>query len=222
MKQLADDLYMLGGFPPHVINVYLMGDVLLDAGTRHATSRIERQLRGHNVTAHALTHAHPDHQGSSHQVCEMLGIPLWCGSGDADAVENPALILERLPKFWLNSLIATRWLGPAHPVSRTLHEGNEAGGFTVLETPGHSAGHVAYWRESDRVLILGDVLRNMSLLTGLPSLGEPPSVFTPNPAQNRQSARKLAALEPNLVCFGHGPPLRDTKKFVKFVSSLPD
>jgi hydroxyacylglutathione hydrolase len=87
--------------------------------------------------------------------------------------------------------------------------------------PGHSPGHVAYWRESDRVLILGDVLNNMNLVTGIPGLREPPVAFTTDPAQNRESARRLAALEPALVCFGHGPPLRDTRRLVDFAESLP-
>ena len=87
--------------------------------------------------------------------------------------------------------------------------------------PGHSPGHVAYWRESDRVLIAGDVLNGMNLITGIPGLHEPPNAFTTDPAQNRESARRLAALEPSLVVFGHGPPLRDTRKFVDFVNGLP-
>lgn len=66
MRELADDLYLLAGFPPNAINVYLMGDVLIDAGTRHARGRILRQLSARTVNAHALTHAHPDHQGASH------------------------------------------------------------------------------------------------------------------------------------------------------------
>src|SRR5690349_13773933 len=98
MKRLADDLFLLEGFPPNLINVYLMGGVLIDAGTRHAVARIKHQLQGQNVLAHALTHAHPDHQGSSHAICEAFDIPLWCGADDADAVTNPALIIERLPK----------------------------------------------------------------------------------------------------------------------------
>ena len=65
MKRLADGLHMLSGFPPNGINVYLMGDVLVDAGTRHSGRRIFRQLEGHKVATHALTHAHPDHQGAS-------------------------------------------------------------------------------------------------------------------------------------------------------------
>ena len=59
MKRLIDGLYLLRGFPPFAINVYLMGDVIVDAGTRHATRRILRQVRGHPVSALALTHAHP-------------------------------------------------------------------------------------------------------------------------------------------------------------------
>jgi glyoxylase-like metal-dependent hydrolase (beta-lactamase superfamily II) len=220
MKRMADGVYQLGGFPPNAINVYLMGDVLVDAGTRLARRRILRQLRGHHVAAHALTHAHPDHQGASHAVCEALGIPLWCSEKDSDAAEDPRLILDRMPRHVVNRLFAANVFGPGHPVARRLAEGDEVGGFTVVETPGHTAGHVSFWRAAGRVLVLGDVIAHMHMLTGLPLLREPPWFFSADPARNRDSARKLAALEPALVCFGHGPPLRDTAKFVRFVGGL--
>lgn len=220
MKQLADDLYLLRGFPPNGINVYLMGDVLIDAATRHATRRILRQLRGRTVTAHALTHAHPDHQGASHAVCETLGIPLWCGERDVQAMETGQVVAGQ-PSSPLNRLIAAVWPGPPHSVARPLKEGDAAAGFAVLEVPGHSAGHVAYWREADRTLICGDVFNNMNLITGIPGLHEPPAIFTPDPARNRESMRRLAALEPRLVCFGHGPPLRDPAKLRAFADKLP-
>ena len=70
------------------------------------------------------------------------------------------------------------------------------------------------------VLILGDVLNNMNLMTGIAGLHEPPDFFNVDSAQNRASARRLAALRPSLACFGHGPPLRDTRKFVDFVQKL--
>jgi glyoxylase-like metal-dependent hydrolase (beta-lactamase superfamily II) len=220
VKQLADGLYQLSGFPPNGINVYLMDDVLVDAATRHASRRILRQVRGHAVTAHALTHAHPDHQGASKAICDALDVPLWVGEADVPAMETGDIGSEQ-PDHWLNNVIDRVWSGPPRKVDRVLHEGDEVAGFQVLEVPGHSAGHVAYWRESDRALVLGDVLNGMNLLTGIPGLHEPPRIFTPDPARNRESARKLAALEPALVCFGHGPPLRNTKKFVDFVNALP-
>jgi hydroxyacylglutathione hydrolase len=220
MKQLAEGLHWLHGLPPCAINVYLMGDVIVDAGTRHAARRILRQVRGRPVSALALTHAHPDHQGSCHAVCEALGIPLWCGAADADAVEDPGLMLRRLPKNWLTRSIGPLMAGPPHPVARRLREGDEVGGFLVLETPGHCAGHVSYWRASDRVLILGDVLAHFRPPIGLRGLREPPALFSPDPATNRHSARRVADLAPALVCFGHGPPLADPSRFVKFVRRL--
>jgi glyoxylase-like metal-dependent hydrolase (beta-lactamase superfamily II) len=87
--------------------------------------------------------------------------------------------------------------------------------------PGHSAGHVAYWRESDRTLVLGDVLNNMDIVTGRRGLHEPKRFFTPDPARNRESIRRVAALEPALVCFGHGPPLRDAAALTRFAAGLP-
>jgi hydroxyacylglutathione hydrolase len=170
------------------------------------------------VSAHALTHAHPDHFGSSHAVCEALQIPLWCGANDAAVAEGQrpapgqgraAKLLGRLPP------------PKPHPVARRLMEGDEVAGFTVLEVPGHSPGHVAYWRESDRTLICGDVLFTLSLPTLRPRLREPYASFTPDPSRNSDSARRLAQLKPSLILFGHGPPLHDGDHFVRFVESLP-
>jgi hydroxyacylglutathione hydrolase len=221
MKQLAEGVWQLSGFPPNAINIFLLEDVLVDAGTRHSGRRIFRQLKGHNVSAHALTHAHPDHQGASHEVCEKLGIPFWVGEHDADAAESPYLIRQRQPDHPVARFFYSIFRGPGHPVDRKLVEGDEVAGFRVLDVPGHSKGHVAFWRESDRVLVLGDVLNNMDVITGIPGLHDPKPYLTPDPAENRRSARKLAALEPALVVFGHGGPLRDTGKFVKFVEGLP-
>ena len=90
----------------------------------------------------------------------------------------------------------------------------------MLDTPGHSPGLISLWREFDRVLLCSDVLFNRDLKTQLNRLREPPKVFTLDPARARESAHKVAALEPAVVCFGHGPPLRNTRKFVDFVASL--
>ena len=218
MQRLAEDLELLDGFPPFSINIYVMGGVLVDSGTRFAVRRIVRQLRGRSLTAHALTHAHPDHQGASHAICELLGLPLWCGAADALAMETAGEIMARMPLHWLSATVGPHWVGPPHPVSRKLREGDEVGGFRVLETPGHTAGHLSFWREQDRVLVLGDVLANMHIWTGLPKLREPQRIFSLDPALNRQSAWRLAELQPRLTCFGHGPPLRDPRRLLKFVS----
>ncbi len=218
MHRLAEDLELLDGFPPFSINIYVMGGVLVDSGTRFAVRRIVRQLRGRRLTAHALTHAHPDHQGASHAICELLGLPLWCGAADALAMETAGEIMARMPPHWLTATVGPHWVGPPHPVARQLREGDEVGGFRVLETPGHTAGHLSFWRERDRVLVAGDVLANMQIWTGLPRLREPQRLFSLDPAMNRRSAWRLAELQPRLTCFGHGPPLRDPRRLLEFVS----
>jgi hydroxyacylglutathione hydrolase len=220
MKQLAEDVYQLKGWPPNAINVYLVADVLIDAATRQAERRITRQISGRPVSAHTLTHVHPDHQGSSHAICEKLDIPLWCGQADVPTMEIPGNVVSAGAPQFLRRLQERLWVGPPHPVARALKEGDEVAGFTVLETPGHTPGHLSYWRERDRVLIVGDVLANMNLTTGIPVLREPLAFATPDPVRNRESARRLAELKPALACFGHGPPLRDPDKLAKFVAGL--
>ena len=221
MKELAPGVWQLSGFPPNGINVFLLGDVLVDSASRHAGRRILRQLRGRKVTAHALTHAHPDHQGASKEVCEALGVPFWVGERDADAAENPDLIKQRQPSHPVARFYDRIFRGPGRRVDRILSEGDEVAGFEVLDTPGHSAGHVSYWRESDRVLVLGDVLNNMDVITGR---SRPPRAE----ALPHARPRREPALDPQaggaraaLVLFGHGAPLRDTEKLRSFVAKLP-
>jgi hydroxyacylglutathione hydrolase len=203
---VADNVHLLRGRPPNLINVYLAGDVLVDAGTPGARKRILRQLAGREVTTHVVTHAHPDHFGSSHAVCEQLGIPLWIGELDADAIESgsPVPAPGRVP-----ALMAKAKMPPGHPVARRLREGDEVAGFMVLDVPGHSPGHIALWRESDRTLICGDVFFNLT------KPGGPPSFLTVDPELNRASMRRLAALRPAVALFGHGAPLRDPDRLAR-------
>lgn len=211
MNELADGVWMLKGFPPHTINVYLIDDVLIDAGTVLAGPRILRQLKGRDVKAHALTHAHIDHFGASHHVCKKLDIPLWCGELDTPAMESGKMVAAHGPDLKC---------APGHPVDRPLREGDTVGSFRVLEVPGHSPGHVAYWRESDRTLVCGDVMWGYNPFLQSGDIREPFTAFSPDPQQNRESARRLAALEPELICFGHGKPVRDPERFAAAVERL--
>ncbi len=47
-------------------------------------------------------------------------------------------------------------------------------------------------------------------------------MLTRDPERNRESVRRLAALEPELVCFGHRPPLRDPAKLRTLAAGLPE
>ncbi len=219
MKYLAPGVWRLKEFPRPLINVYLAEDVLIDAGRRWDRKRIFAELEGREISMLALTHVHPDHQGCAKDVCEARGIPLACHEGDVDAMEG------RRPVAATSNpgakAFARMWEGPPHKVDRVLREGDEVAGFRVVHAPGHAPGEVIFFRESDRVAICGDVIRNISYVTMRTRLAEPPDQLTTDPPENRRSIRKLADLNPSLILPGHGPPVTDIAAFERFAAGLP-
>jgi len=221
LKYLAPGVWRLKEFPAPTINCYLAEDVLIDAGRTWDRRRIFAELDGREISMLALTHVHPDHQGVAKDVCEARGIPLACHAGDVDAMEGRRPVQEASASNPVNRMIASIWQGPPYKVERVLEEGDEVARFRVVHTPGHSRGHVLFFRESDRVVICGDVIRNMSYATGLPGIKEPPPLFTYDMEENRRSIRKLAELNPSLILPGHGPAVTDMSAFERFVAKLP-
>jgi hydroxyacylglutathione hydrolase len=204
MQIIADGVWQLRGVPASAVNVYLVNDVLIDAGTRWAKGRILSELRRHRIRMVALTHCHPDHQGVAAHLCKQRKVPLACHEADVAAMEGRR---PMLPDNMIMRVGHRLLSGPAHPVERVLREGDEVAGFRVIHTPGHTPGHVIFFRDSDRVAIAGDLLANFNFLKWRPELTEPLWFFSHDPALNRRSLRKLIELQPRVVCFGHGPQL---------------
>jgi hydroxyacylglutathione hydrolase len=221
LKYLAPGVWRLKELPAPTINVYLAEDVLIDAGRRWDRGRIFAEIEGRELSMLALTHVHPDHQGVAKDVCLTRDIPLACHADDVDAMEGRRPIQEAAPTNPYNRIIKRIWQGPPYEVGRVLNEGDEIAGFRVIHAPGHARGEVIFFRDSDRVAICGDVIRNLSYATGLPGVKEPPDIFTYDPAENRRSIRKLADLNPSLILPGHGPAVSDMAAFERFVAALP-
>lgn len=220
MKEVADGVLLLrsSALSP---NIYLLDNVLVDAGTRRGAPLILRQLRARTPAVLLLSHVHPPTQGASSTLCRELGLELWCGERDVEVAETGDMASAQ-PRHWINPLQQRLLGGPGHSVARALRVGDTVNDFTVLAVPGHSPGHIALWREADRTLILGDVVNNQNVWTTRPGLHEPPAVFTPDPVLNRQSARRLAMLRPRVALFSHGPPLEDPDALEAFAGSMPD
>ncbi|KAF2327134.1 MBL fold metallo-hydrolase [Flavobacterium nitrogenifigens] len=221
MKNIAKDVYQIPLFPRNAINCYLIEDVLIDAGIRSSANTIFKALNEKPISKHVLTHAHADHQGSSKTICETLNIPLLCSEPEKEFAENGNVVTEYPnPNHLISKFQKNFWAGKGHFVSHTLKEGDQIGGFTVIETPGHSRGHISFFREKDGVLIVGDVMTNMNLLTTKVGLHEPPNLFTADKETNRKSIQKLAFLKPKILCFGHGPVLFRNGEFEKFTQNI--
>jgi hydroxyacylglutathione hydrolase len=225
MRQIAPDVFHIPLTPRNGINAYLIGDVLVDTGIPTSAGTLKKAVRDKGVKTIALTHAHGDHVGSARKLKDEFDLPVWVGAKDREATEaGKAVKKDPFNAPGLSVIAGALGDFKAVPVGRVLNEGDElAAGFTVLETPGHSPGHVSFWRAEDKTLICGDVFFNMHVLTTVPGLRQPPGPFTVNPKQNRDSERKLADLRPSVVGFGHGPVLSENAaaKLSDFVADLP-
>ncbi len=224
MKLVAPGLWHFTFLWPYAFNAYFIESgaegIVVDASTRWDWLLMKNQLKGRRVTGIVLTHAHPDHQGCAAKICRRFQVPLSCHQADADSAEGRAPLVRQSAAWELIGDLV--WAGPRSPVSRRLTEGDTVAGFTVIHLPGHTPGQIALFRESDRVAIVGDVLNSNDYVMGfLPLVREPPRTFSLSPSQNRDSIRRLAALNPTLICTGHGPPIRHLPRFHRFLQKLP-
>lgn len=221
MRLIAKDIYQIPVMPRNSINTYLVEDILIDAGIKSSASTILKSLTGKPVSSHVLTHAHADHQGSSKVICEHFEIPLWCSLLEKPQAETGDVTKEYPRQNHIITKFQKQfWAGQGFKVSRTLKENDFIGDFTVIETPGHSSGHLSFYREKDGVLIVGDALVNMNLVTTFVGLHQPPALFTTNKEMNIKSIKKLASLHPKVLCFGHGPVLFNTGQFEEFAKKI--
>ncbi len=221
MKKIAENVFQIPLMPRNAINCYVIDDILIDAGIRSSGNKILKAIKNTAITKHVLTHAHADHQGSSDFLCNRLNIPLWASELEKENAESGNVTYE-YPNS--NGLIAKfqqkNWAGKGHKVSQVLKEGDAVGSFTVIDTPGHSKGHISFFRETDRVMIVGDVLVNMNLITTIVGLHQPPNLFTTDKKKNMESIKKIVALKPKVLCFGHGPVLFDNGELEQFMSRM--
>jgi len=221
MKEIAKNVFQIPLLPRNSINCYVIDDVLIDSGIRSSGNKILNAIRNIKITKHALTHAHADHQGSSSVICHTLNIPLWTSELERNNAESGNVIDEYPNEKHLIAIFQQKyWAGIGHKVSCLLKEGDSVGSFTVIETPGHSKGHISFFREKDKVLIVGDTLLNMNLLTTVAGLHQPPEIFTKDINKNKESIKKIYDLKPRILCFGHGPVLYNNGELERFLSAM--
>lgn len=238
MKEIAPDVVCLGPWGRSQTNVYLVRAdrswVLVDAGWRSDSRRIEeatRSLLGINQHPMAilLTHVHPDHAGAAKDLAAAWGCPVFVhpdelgiARGDFSAMWRCAGPLDRylilpavsaLGRRRRDAMLATSSLQAA---VRGLESGGtipDLPGWEWVHTPGHTLGHVAYFRRPDRVLISGDAVVTLrvntaaGILLGRAGLSGPPWYTTWSQPQARASIRSLARLEPAVIAGGHGRPI---------------
>ena len=165
--------------PTLIANAYLVGDgaswVLVDACTPGNESRIQRAAEhrfgpGGRPCAILLTHGHFDHAGSARPLAAAWGVRVYAHSRELPYLTGQA----NYPPFDLSSpgfFTRIARFFPNHTVNLETHvgvlEAKQAvpglPNWEIIETPGHTPGHVAFFRCSDAVLLAGDAVTTMNL-----------------------------------------------------------
>jgi len=233
MKLIARIAPDVGWLPISFANVYFIGRpgetwTLIDAGLPGRASQIleaaeARFGAGTRPEAILLTHGHWDHAGSALELAQTWDVPIY-----AHRLEIPYLTGKSdypPPDPTVGGAVAflSRFTpSQARDLGQHIREltPNETPALPEWEwhpTPGHSPGHVSFFRPSDRVLIAGDAFATMNmdswsgLVTGKRTLARAGTPFNMDWNATRQAVRDLAKLRPNIVGCGHGIPRSDAE-----------
>ena len=216
------------------VNVFAAGSaangwVLIDAGIPHSAGAIKSwaaKLFGDGVRPRAivLTHGHFDHAGALEDLASEWDVPVYAHELELPFIMGRAKYPPPNPEAGGGLMTVMSPLYPAGPVNvgSRAHalpgDGSVPGmpGWKWIHTPGHTPGHVSFFREHDRTLLVGDAFCTVKAESFLaiaqqrPELHGPPAYYTPDWPAAKRSVVALAALQPNVIAPGHGLPIHGT------------
>lgn len=172
----------------------------------------------------ALTHAHRSHLGGLARLVQLSHAPVRSHAAEAPIVEGrerarpiplwPPLPLRLLP-FRVTSHLPVLRHVPCEVHPDYLDEGDRVGPLTVLYTPGHTKGHLAFLYR-DSVLVVGDAVATW------PRFGAGWPGFNADEPEYRRSLRRLVDAAPRVVCTGHGEAIvEDTADLLRTLVGDP-
>lgn len=228
-QTIASDIFCL---PVQIVNICLVGNpkqdgqwTLVDAGMpqsadtilQEITERFGKETRPNSIV---LTHGHFDHVGAVKELAERWDVPVYAHdlempylTGQRDyPPANPApegLVAKMSLLFPRHSIDLGSRVHPLPSDGRVP----DMPGWRWIHTPGHTPGHVSFYRDADRALLAGDAFVTVKqeslykVITQEQELHGPPAYFTTDWESARESITKLAALTPSVAVTGHGIPM---------------
>ena len=179
---------------------------LVDTGNPGDHGAIETALGevglGWDSIGHVIvTHKHGDHQGSAEAIAQVApGATFYAGEGDAPSIRLPA-------------------------PPTIVGDSDRVFDLNIVETPGHTPGHLTVHDPVSGILVAGDSLNGVgSGVSGSDSgVGGANPRFSEDMAAAEDSIRKMAQLSFEVILFGHGEPLLEggTAAVDTLIETLP-
>jgi glyoxylase-like metal-dependent hydrolase (beta-lactamase superfamily II) len=218
MRQIVPDVYMIEGL--RASHAYLLvsegGLTLVDSGSPGEAARIVSELEkgGYalsDLRTIVLTHCHVDHTGSAAELARRSDARVLAHRDEVAYIEKteplPTSSFVRRLLDWVSDRV---FRAAACRVDEALEDGGAVdalGGLQVIHAPGHTPGNISLYSSDRGILFCGDTIFNGNPLTGRGGIQPPPRAFSVDTARAEASARALATLSVEVVCFGHGEPI---------------
>jgi glyoxylase-like metal-dependent hydrolase (beta-lactamase superfamily II) len=224
-REVKKDVYY---YTDQIANIICIGEprgkwVLVDAGLPNAADDIKNMVEdrfgeGARPEAIILTHGHFDHVGGLADLIDEWDVTVYAHElelpylqGEKDYPEPDMSVeggmLAKISGLYPNESIN---LGDRVKVLPDDHSVPELDGWEWIHTPGHSPGHVSFYRKSDSLLISGDAFITVrqdsfyNVLAQTEEVNGPPRYLTTDWKQAYESVKRLEALRPQIVVPGHG------------------
>jgi len=210
---ITPNVYQLTARGVNVILIVEEELTLVDTGFRGGTAQLMDFIHslGRSVEEVGLiiiTHNHLDHAGGLAELRQITRAKVAAHKAEISGIErHPSYppIIQRALQVPLFSVLDPVLSLQADDVDIQL-EGGEVleplGGLQVIHTPGHSPGSISLFSPRNRLLIVGDALNRGGNIPRLP-----PKMVSSDLRQAVDSVKRLARLDIDILCFGHGRPL---------------
>ena len=182
-------------------------DTGLPGGTRGILKAVrELGMQPSNVRHILITHADLDHVGSLAGLAKKTGARVYAGADTKQHVE------QRTMPPHMPGLLATiikpvqKLVQGKVTVDHVVNDGDIlsiGGGIRAMHTPGHTPDNFSYYWPAEGALFAPDLLNTLGGTLGLTQ-----ARITWDMDTAKASTRKVLALEPTVICVGHGDAVK--------------